>query len=66
MVRESGGQLIPEDAIYRVVLQVQPGQMPETQLQSLRGRVVINGNRKSLLGDYVRTALNVLIRETGW
>jgi putative peptide zinc metalloprotease protein len=66
VVRERNNHLIPQQAIYRVVLQVQPGSFEPTASHSLRGRVVIDGERKSLLGDYLRTAATVIIREAGW
>lgn len=64
--REHNGHLIPDQAIYRVVLQVQPDDLPTSAAHVLRGRVVIDGDRRSLLGGYMRTAATVLIRETGW
>lgn len=63
LTREKNGQLIPEKAIYRVVLDVQGH---PADFHVLRGRVVISGRPQSLLGDYLRVATGVLIRESGW
>ncbi len=65
VVRERNGHLIPQQAIYRVVLQVESGTAGAAS-HSLRGRVVIDGERKSPLGAYLRTAATVVIREAGW
>ena len=64
VTRERNGKLIPQQAIYRVVLEVQPHGSRTAHV--LRGRVVIDGERKSVLGDYLRTAMTVVIREAGW
>jgi putative peptide zinc metalloprotease protein len=65
LTRERNGHLIPEQSIYRVVLAVDTDVAKES-LRVLRGRVVIDADRRSLLGGYFRTAATVLIRETGW
>jgi putative peptide zinc metalloprotease protein len=66
LTRERNEQLIPEQALYRVVLRVE--QPPEAQgiARVARGRVVISGERRSLLGEFARSALSVLIREANW
>ncbi|MFO1257962.1 MAG: HlyD family efflux transporter periplasmic adaptor subunit [Gammaproteobacteria bacterium] len=64
MVRERNGQLMPEKAIYRVTLEVVEGEAPG-KLQTMRGKVVIQGAAQSFLGDYLKSALAVLIRESG-
>jgi putative peptide zinc metalloprotease protein len=64
-VRASGETLIPERAIYGVTLDVT--RMPRTlPLQQQLGRVVIRGEPRSLIGDYLNTVAAVLIRESGW
>lgn len=64
MVRERQGQLLPEKAIYRVVLEVVEAEIPDA-LHVMRGKVVIQGAAQSFLGDYFKTALAVVIRESG-
>ncbi len=72
LVREKSGRLVPEQAIYRVTLQL-PTQETTTQAELaksatpvLRGKVVISGEGQSWLGQYWRTALSVLRREIGF
>lgn len=64
MVRERRGQLIPEQAVYRVVLRLDG----ETGFprQSWRGKVVIQGKWEAIAAHYVRNAFAVLLRETGF
>jgi putative peptide zinc metalloprotease protein len=68
VARERNNQLIPEKSLYRVVLNVERSYSDTTDMlaSSERGRVVISGVPTSWLGDYVRSAFNVLIRESGW
>jgi putative peptide zinc metalloprotease protein len=66
VARERNGRLIPQQAVYRVMLQVEGNQPGVSAGHALRGRVVINGEGKSLLGDYLRTAATVVLREAGW
>ena len=67
VTRERNNQLIPDKALYRVVLEVDRDSVPKNPgALSERGRVVIRGEAHSWLADYVRSGLNVLIRETGW
>ncbi|WPL16578.1 type I secretion membrane fusion protein, HlyD family [Thiorhodovibrio winogradskyi] len=64
-VRESEYGLVPESAVYRVVLAVEPGQTPEgVQLQ--RGKLLLFGARASWLGEYARGAATLLVRELGF
>lgn len=65
MVRSRNNQLVPEKAIYRVTLVAERGEHPAT-LQVVRGRVVVFGKPKSLLGDFARSAAALLVRESGW
>jgi len=64
LVRERNGQLIPERAVYRVVLAVQDADAPPGRV--LRGSVTIHGEPKSLVGDFIRSAAALLIRESDW
>jgi putative peptide zinc metalloprotease protein len=71
LVREKAGRLVPEQAIYRVTLQVPVqeaavlAELAKSATPVLRGKVVISGEGQSWLGQYWRTALSVARRETG-
>jgi putative peptide zinc metalloprotease protein len=63
-VRETPqGELVPERAVYRIVLA--PGHGAETPVRVLRGRVVIKGSAQSLAARAWRAVLAVLVRESG-
>jgi len=64
LVRERNNQLIPERAVYRVVLAVE--EAAPAQAHVLRGSVVIYGRPKSLAGDFLRSGAALAIREAGW
>ena len=64
-VREHAKALVPEQALYRVVLSVQAGEN-SLLLPVLRGRVVIHGKAQNSLVRYVRAGLAVLWREAGF
>lgn len=65
ITREKNGQLVPERAVYRVSLEVQD--MPaELQALSWRGRLVIHAESASPAARYLRQALAVLVRESGF
>lgn len=64
-VRETSQGLVPESAVYRVVLAVDPGYAPSS-LQLQRGKLVLIGNPKSWLGEYARSAAAVIVREAGF
>jgi putative peptide zinc metalloprotease protein len=66
LTRERRGQLIPERAVYRVSLYSEQLPPPQAQQQSWRGKVVINGNWQSPLQGFVRSALVLIWRETGF
>lgn len=67
LVREKQGRLLPERAIYRVTLQIDDADAAtRLGLRSVRGKLVIYGTPRTLLGDFMRNALTVLIRESGW
>jgi putative peptide zinc metalloprotease protein len=65
LVRDaSQGQLVPERAIYRVTLSV----MDESAYQEFaiqRGRVVIMGTPGNYIGEFMRSAAAVFVREAG-
>jgi putative peptide zinc metalloprotease protein len=63
-VRETPqGELVPERAVYRIVLM--PEQAAEAPARVLRGRVVIKGSAESLAARAWRSVLAVLVRESG-
>jgi putative peptide zinc metalloprotease protein len=72
LVREKAGRLVPEQAIYRVTLQVPVqeaavlAELAKSATPVLRGKVVISGEGQSWLGQYWRTALSVIRREIGF
>ncbi|MGE5468494.1 MAG: HlyD family efflux transporter periplasmic adaptor subunit [Ignavibacteria bacterium] len=62
--RQSGNQVIPDRAVYRVSLRVLEPVPAETPF--LRGQVVIRGAPATLLGGYLRAAAGLLIKESGF
>jgi putative peptide zinc metalloprotease protein len=65
LARERQQQVVPEFAVYRVVLAVKsPWQ--ELQAHIWRGDVTIRTDATSRLTRYVRHAVMVLLRETGF
>lgn len=64
-VREHAKALVPEHAVYRVVLKVGSQALAEN-LPILRGQVVIHGAARPWLAGYFRAALAVLRREAGF
>ena len=65
MVRVQGNKLFPERTLYRVRLKA-TGLHEKISTGHLRGRVVILGWPKSLMGDLVGHALAIFIREAGF
>ena len=65
VTREKNGQLVPERAVYRVSLDVQ-GMPEDMQALSWRGRIVIHADSASPAARYLRQALAVLVRESGF
>lgn len=61
--RNADGSMIPETAVYRVLLQPQ-GKAPAI-LRKQRGSVTIAGEPVSLMGSLYHRALSLLIRESG-
>lgn len=64
-VREHGKSLVPDQALYRVVLAVKAGE-PNPPLPVLRGQVVIQGQPKAWLSDHARRLVAVIRREAGF
>jgi putative peptide zinc metalloprotease protein len=65
LTREKMGQQYPERAIYRVVLEP-TSRDAALETQSWRGKLTIHGNWEPPLWRYLRQALAVLIRESGF
>lgn len=65
MVRQQNGKLVPEKAVYRVRLRAAN---PPAKLvgHSWRGRVVIQGAWSSPAWRWLRTAIAVVVRESGF
>jgi putative peptide zinc metalloprotease protein len=64
MVRERGGQLIPERAVYRVSLSIdQPEQIEALGPQSRRGQVTVEVVADAPAWRYLKQAAAVLVRE---
>jgi putative peptide zinc metalloprotease protein len=62
--READGRMVPEAAVYRVMLDV-VDQPPGTQAELRRGWVTIAGDRDSTLSRIWRRAVALLVREAG-
>lgn len=63
LVREQGGQLIPDRALYKVRLRVvSPGTKGLSGQR--RGTVIIHGSPASMLGPFFRNLVNVFVRES--
>ncbi len=65
LVREASQQLVPERAIYRVLLQPADGSAV-LPFQYSRGQVVIRADGEAWLGKYALSAAAVLRREIGF
>lgn len=65
LTREKNGQLVPERAIYRVVLDV--GNMPQSlRSHAWRGQLTVHAQWSSPTARYTRQVLAVLVREFGF
>lgn len=62
--REKGNQIVPDRAVYRLALRVDESVSPHTSAQ--RGIVVIYATPTTLMGDFLRTAIGTLVRESGF
>lgn len=64
---DEDGDWMPEQAVYRVLLEPQPGMQPAaTQQQTLRGTALIEGKAESFLRRAWRQVSAVLVRESGF
>jgi putative peptide zinc metalloprotease protein len=69
LVRQQDQSLVPERAVYRVQLAVDPedhAALARLQQHSWRGHLSIHGQWKAPAGDYLRQAAAVLVREAGF
>ena len=65
VTRDKQGQQYPERAVYRVVLE--PTALPESlRAHSWRGKLTIHGSWEPPLWRYLRQALTVAVRESGF
>lgn len=62
--RERGSLIVPDRAVYRVALRITESIGANTSSQ--RGQVVIYAEATTLLGDYLRAAVGLLVRESGF
>lgn len=62
---DAAGRLVPEVALYQVELRA-PSSRGDVPAQMVRGEVVIEGRRRTLLGQGLRTVIGVLLRESGF
>ncbi len=65
LTREKDGALIPAHSIYKVTLRVTGIDKQSLPQGERRGQAVIYGRPATLLGDFVKTAGALLIRESG-
>jgi len=68
LTREKNGQMVPERAIYHVVLAVDPSEetLKAFVQQSWRGKLTIHARWEAPAWPYLRQAMGVLIREAGF
>jgi putative peptide zinc metalloprotease protein len=64
-VREQAGQLVPDQAIYKVRLRV-TSPVQESFAGERRGMAVVYGKPESLLGPFIRKLASLLVRESGF
>lgn len=65
LVRETRDELVPENALYRVVLVSVDSYAPELP-QTLRGRVVILGAPQTYADAFIRSIAGFFVREAGF
>ena len=66
LVRDSSqGQFIPERAIYRVTLALVGDTLPDDVVIQ-RGRVVMFGQPRNYIGEFMQTAAALFVREAGF
>jgi len=60
--RMPNGRIVPEQALYKIICQVEEGELP---VQSLSGKVFFDGQRRSFALRFWQAAIGLLIRESG-
>jgi putative peptide zinc metalloprotease protein len=65
LTREKNGQLVPERAIYRVVLDVK-NMPPSLSSRAWRGQLTVHAEWSSPAARYTRQLLTVMVREFGF
>lgn len=65
LARESGDQIIPEMALYRVILQPHDKYNPSTA-QILRGSLILFGTPRAIIEDFFQAAVSIFIREASF
>ena len=63
--RETGAGLVPENAVYRVLLRAEHHANEPAQFAK-RGRIVIHGQAQSWLGRYAQNVAAIIVRESGF
>ena len=63
VIQNKNGQLIPQQAVYRVLLRPL---RDSPVIRSLRGKVYVEGARKSPLARFANRVMAVIIRESGF
>jgi putative peptide zinc metalloprotease protein len=69
LTREKGGQLVPERAIFHVILELDPSSqssMEELVNQSWRGKLTIHARWEAPVWPYLLQAVAVVVREFGF
>lgn len=65
-IRLPGGQVVPRDPLYRVRISLELNQLERQIEQVALGSVQIEGENRSPLMHWFRTAASVLVRESGF
>ena len=65
LAREKEGQIVPENALYRVSLSVAALYAPQAP-KVLRGRVVLKGEPKAWAHEFTNSAMALFVREAGF
>ena len=61
--RDSTGRLVPANAIYKIVLQ--PVADSPAVTRRMPGKIVIEGDKRSIIADVYHRAVSVIVREAG-
>lgn len=67
LVRQDREQLVPENAVYHIVLEPKnPLELGNLSYESIRGQVVISGETQAWIKEYYLAAMAVIRREAGF